>query len=462
MPPTVNIDELQPGMFVHLDLGWWAHPFALSSFVIISAEQIAAIRGLGLKKLRWSPEKSQLASTASGPAVDGPTDRGAAPAATLDAVSDAATLSTDLAPPMPRVEAVLPACADTANTAGTDADTESARHRAQLAEQRQAERLCAAQLGEARQGWLQACAQMVHKPELARDMADGLTRSVMSKLLDTSNHELCVRVLADLPGDAGAAHALNVMVVSLMVGKVCGLEAAQMHHLGLGALLHDIGKLALSAKAQHVEAGACAADLAMYRSHVALGVTLGQRMGLGAEVLQVLAQHHEMADGSGFPRRLRQDDMGQPARIVALINRYDNLCNPHQPALALTPHEALAALFAQSRSQFDLSVLNSFIRMMGVYPPGSTVQLSDERFATVVSVNPSRPLKPRVLVCDLNIAAEDALLTDLDHRPDLGIRRSVKPQQLPAAVRAYLQPQTRMVYFFEPLAITQPVHELSA
>ena len=60
MAMTVDIDELQVGMFVHLDLGWWAHPFALSSFLVTSPEQVATIRGLGLKRLRWSPEKSRL------------------------------------------------------------------------------------------------------------------------------------------------------------------------------------------------------------------------------------------------------------------------------------------------------------------------------------------------------------------------------------------------------------------
>ncbi len=65
---------------------------------------------------------------------------------------------------------------------------------------------------------------------------------------------------------------------------------------------------------------------------------------------------------------------------------------------AMTPHEALSLIFAQLKTRFDPVVLGAFIRMMGVYPPGSVVQLVDERFAIVVSVNSSRPLKPRVIV----------------------------------------------------------------
>ena len=70
------------------------------------------------------------------------------------------------------------------------------------------------------------------------------------------------------------------------------------------------------------------------------------------------------------------------------------------PAQSITPHEALSRLFAQCRSKFDECLLAAFIKMMGIYPPGSVVQLSDERFAMVMTVNAAHPLKPRVLVYD--------------------------------------------------------------
>ena len=68
MSVTVSVDELKVGMFVHLDLGWWAHPFALSNFIVSSPDQIETIRSLGLKSLRYSPEQSPLAPVAADPA----------------------------------------------------------------------------------------------------------------------------------------------------------------------------------------------------------------------------------------------------------------------------------------------------------------------------------------------------------------------------------------------------------
>ena len=143
--------------------------------------------------------------------------------------------------------------------------------------------------------------------------------------------------------------------------------------------------------------------------------------------------------------------MSPLARVVALVNRYDNLCNPHVIAHALTPHEALSTLFAQSKTKFDTAILGAFIKMMGVYPPGSAVQLTDDRYALVVSVNSSRPLKPRVLVHEHGVPRDEALLLDLEHADGLGIRRSLRPQQLPATTLAYLAPRPRVAYFFEPV-----------
>jgi hypothetical protein len=187
---------------------------------------------------------------------------------------------------------------------------------------------------------------------------------------------------------------------------------------------------------------------------VAKGVALAQGMGLAAAPLLIIAQHHENADGSGFPQRINMDRMSAGARIVALVNRFDGLCNPLLTSTSMTPHEALSLMFVQGRNRFDATMLNAFIRMMGVYPPGSTVQLTDDRYALVVAVNSSRPLKPRVMVHNPKIPREEALIINLESQPDLGIRRSLKPHQLPRASLDYLSPRARVAYFFEPVAGT--------
>ena len=87
--------------------------------------------------------------------------------------------------------------------------------------------------------------------------------------------------------------------------------------------------------------------------------------------------------------------------------------------------------------------------MMGIYPPGSIVQLSDERYALVVSVNSARPIKPKVIIHDPQVPREDALMINLENETQIGIRRSLKPIQLPKAAYDYLSPRKRLCYFFE-------------
>lgn len=420
MSSTIEIDQLRVGMFIHLDLGWWAHPFALSSFLVTSPDQVATIRGLGLKRLRWSPEKSRDEASEAGDSQSELADEPASPA-------------------WPRVESVERPAAER---------SPEARRRAEVAAQRAADRLCAQQYGEAGRSWKEAADLVRHSPEQARITTEGLTQSLLDKMM--IDGEVCIRMLADSLGDRAGAHALNVAIISMLMGRVFGLTSDEMMDMGVGALLHDIGKLDLPDRVRHVDPLFSQAEHLQYREHVALGVLAGKRMGLAPGALLVLAQHHEMADGTGFPQRLNIDRMAAAARIVSLVNRYDNLCNPVGAAAGLTPHEALSLIFAQARSKFDASMLNAFIRMMGVYPPGSIVQLTDDRYASVVSVNSSRPLKPRVLVCDPQVPAEHALVINLETCPDLGVRRSLKAAQLPAAAHDYLSPRPRVTYFFEP------------
>ncbi len=404
MSTTVPVSDLRVGMFVHLDLGWMRHPFALSSFRIVSPDQIDTIRQLGLQQVRWVPEKSEL-----------PTDEAtAAPAPVADPQAQAAQARRDALA-------------------------------AQRASAVQLERQCA----EAGQALRDVGRQARNAPVQAREDTEALSRKLVDQLL--VDGEVCIRLMNTQTGDRAAAHGLNVAVIALLMGRAMGLEDGDLMDLGVGSMLHDVGKLELPDRVRHLDESFSSAEANAYRDHVNQGVQLGRRMGLSAGALAVLAQHHEHADGTGFPQRLNADRTTLAARIVAIVNRYDNLCNPAVLARALTPHEAVSLLFAQSRNRFDSTLLNSFIRMMGVYPAGSLVQLTDDRFALVTAVNSSRPLKPRVLVHDPQVPADEALFLELEQQPNLGIRRSLAPSKLPPAALQYLAPRPRVAYFFEPL-----------
>jgi HD-GYP domain-containing protein (c-di-GMP phosphodiesterase class II) len=410
--PTIATVDLQVGMFVHLDLGWMSHPFPLSSFRIADAGQIETIRSLGLACVRWSPEQSDAARAAAAAPP--------APALVPSPDPDPDTLTRRTVPPRPATPSAAAA-------------------------QRAAAARVARQHAEAARDWRGAADLVLNDPAAAGARMGALSRALVRKMLDA--RELSIRAVACGAGDR-AGHALNVGVISMLIGRLCGLPESDLHDLGVGALAHDIGKAELPSGLHRPDEGLTAPDLARYREHVALGVGLGKRMGLTPGALLVIGQHHEHADGSGFPQGLDSNRLSVAARVVALVNRYDNLCHPTGSASAVTPHEALSLLFSQGQKRYDPAILNTFVRMMGVYPPGSVVQLTDDRFAVVESVSAARPLKPKVTVC-AGGGGDEPLLLDLAQDGTIGIRRSLRADQLAPDVRAHLLPRPRSSWFFE-------------
>lgn len=414
----IDVGRLRRGLFIQLDLGWMDHPFPRGSFKISSDAQIRTIRALGLTQVRYFPHRSdpQEPSSEVGHA---PALQGAAPADVPDAQT--------------RLQAEARALHE--------------QRRQQLLAQQASLRHCEQRFGEAVRLYQRVQDDAAARPVAAREQCEALVAGCVSEIL--VDGEATIRLLTESTGEAQSVHPVNVMVLALLLGRALGLPVHGLTELGLAALLHDLGKQHLPARLRVRDERHSAQEQEAYRSHVQESVKLGRRMGLSAWALQAIAQHHEMADGSGFPAGLQGADLSTGGKVLALVNRYDRLCNPPLTTQALTPHEALALLFARHKASFDTEVLGAFIRMMGVYPPGSVVQLVNERFALVVSVNSTRPLRPRVLVHDPAVPPEQALILDLESTPELGVRRSLRPAQLPAAALAYLAPQSRVRCYFE-------------
>lgn len=219
--------------------------------------------------------------------------------------------------------------------------------------------------------------------------------------------------------------------------------------LGIGALLHDIGKADIPDRLLRQTGGLTLAEQAIVQEHVARGVAMGRKLGLAPEALTVIAQHHESVDGSGYPLHLSSEKISLLAKIVSIANTYDNLCNPPNPLKAMTPHEALSQMYAQQRERFEAGPLSTFIRCLGVYPPGTLVVLGDEAFGMVVSVNSTRPLRPVVQIYDPKEPHDEAILLDLEQEPELTISRTMRPSQLPREVFDHLAPRRRIAYYFD-------------
>ena len=261
--------------------------------------------------------------------------------------------------------------------------------------------------------------------------------------------DVAIQLMADkVGGDDVYIHSLNVALLAMILARELKAPPAAIRLLGLGALLHDIGKSDLPERVARKSGPLTPAELGVFQLHCEKGVAMAQAMGVAPEVRTIIEQHHEHADGSGYPKRLSGAPFSLLSRIVALVNTYDNLCNPVDAQRALTPHEALSILYGQRRAQFDNTVLTTFVRCVGIYPPGTVVALSNGTLGMVVSVNSSKPLKPTVLVYDPAVPKEVAIVVDLEQEPEVTVASTLRPQQLPAAVFDYLSPRKRTTYYF--------------
>lgn len=412
----IDVGELRIGMFVELGIGWMSHPFPTGSFRISSVRQIETIRTLGLTQIRHFPDRSLPLE---------PVGR--------ERLGTASAFEPGAVPELNRM---------------ADSAPQDRQYRISLVdEQRRSLMRCERRFQEALDLHRFVLDQVQAQPQLVKVRCQAQISGLVDELLGPGDSS--IRLLSIAGGERSSAHAVNVSVLSLLLGKAMGLSRAELLELGVAAFLHDIGKTQLPPRVRSFDDHFSTAEYKLYQEHVLRSVALGQQIGLSSEALVAIGQHHELVDGSGFPRHGKGGELGLLGKILAVVNRYENLCNPARAMAAMTPHEALSSIFAHMKGRFDGVVLSAFIRMMGVHPPGSIIQLTNEHYALVMAANTSRPLKPRVLVHDPVVPRREALILDLEQMPDVGIRRSIKPGNLPLESAEYLAPRQRVCYFLE-------------
>lgn len=151
----------------------------------------------------------------------------------------------------------------------------------------------------------------------------------------------------------GRRHATNVARISLELGRALGLPRAELVSLGIGALLHDVGKLAVPAELLESPRSLTEDEWAIVRAHSAAGESLVAGYLRHPSVRAVIRWHHERVDGSGYPDGLRGDAIPLVARIVAVADAYDAMVAERPYAAARTPWDAVEEAFACAGRQFD-------------------------------------------------------------------------------------------------------------
>jgi hypothetical protein len=106
-------------------------------------------------------------------------------------------------------------------------------------------------------------------------------------------------------------------------------------------------------------------------------------------------------------------------------------------------------MFAKLRGKFDSKILQVFVRCLGVYPPGTIVQLSNGVIGMVATINTAKPMKPMIVTYDADIPKEEAILVDMENETDVNIAKAIRPAQLPREIYNYLSPRKQVSYYFD-------------
>lgn len=194
-------------------------------------------------------------------------------------------------------------------------------------------------------------------------------------------------------------HSIGVCILSLVFGRHLNMSEAALGALGLGGLLHDIGKMRIPQEVLNKPDRLTAAEFELMKRHVAEGVEiLNASEGIPATAIEVVQNHHERLNGSGYPRGLRATAIGTNGLIAGIVDVYDALTSDRVYGKGITSYEALKHLYSWRGRFFDESLVLRFIQSIGVYPVGSLVELSTGETALVIAVHPDRRLQPRVSV----------------------------------------------------------------
>ena len=237
---------------------------------------------------------------------------------------------------------------------------------------------------------------------MGKSLDIGETRRVVNEMVDSILRNPDALVLLDSlskKNDALVAHAITVCTLSLCFGRYIGLDKATLVDLGMGALVHDIGETKLPDRLLADNDELSKEDRALLQTHTRIGTMIVEKLtGASERVIAIIRDHHERADGSGYPAKLVNSKLNICTRIVSIVDTYDSITSTVSGREKIPLDVALKYIYSWRERLFDPLLVEKFIQCIGIYPIGSTVELRSGHVGMVISSQPSARLFPKVLL----------------------------------------------------------------
>ncbi|MGX9463164.1 HD-GYP domain-containing protein [Shewanella sp. A14] len=405
----ISVEQLEVGTFIRLPVSWKDHPFMFSSFKIKDAAQIELIRGLGIKDVFFDPDKSDIEPTTSENLTSTKTDE---------------------------------------QTLATLKENMLVQKSAKIDEQQKLKR----NLKKTEQQFIRSVSMMrsmvskiSSRPINAVSEAKDLINNITNMLLNNDN--LALHLMGDAKEDEHIYHhSLNVAMMCMLMAKELGWNRNEVETIGLGALFHDIGKLKVPGSILNKRGVLTTPEENFIKQHPLMSINfLKLADSFPEEAKPLIANHHEFLDGSGYPQGLKADKLDKLSQLIAVVNEYDNLCNGTRQLKGKPPSVALGLLYKNYKSKLNSEYISKLIKMLGIYPPGSIIELSSGQFAMVMSVNLQELLSPNIVVYDQLVPKDLAPIISLQDE-NMTIVRSLPAAALPEKIHAYLNPREKISF----------------
>lgn len=222
-------------------------------------------------------------------------------------------------------------------------------------------------------------------------------------------------------------HSVNVAIIAIAYAQYLGLPQDKLPLVGLAGLFHDYGKIFIPQVVLNAPRKLTPAERTIMQAHVELGhAHLAREQDANHEILQGVMQHHEKYNGTGYPNRLKGNTISIYGLILSLSDHYDALSSQRVYKDPMPANVALAVMYKMRNQVWAPGYVERFIKMLGIYPTGTPVQLSNGERGVVCHTSPDFPALPTVIVAlGPDGRSVRPLLRDLSEEPELEIERSL-------------------------------------
>ncbi|RYV03199.1 phosphohydrolase [Shewanella sp. OPT22] len=392
--PEIAVSELKVGQIIKLPLSWTNHPFLRNRVILKSEVEIEMIKGLGVPYVILLDDVNSAAEN--------------------EQISEQQSTETTQDEPLPEDESKL------------------LRKSLSVSQKRFYKSISDTKAVHSK---------IVTDPDGAYRLSASTVEALLADMLEVDKPYLTLVEGNDTSVSINQ-HCVSVAVVSMLMARLLKVDQDLIRDIALGSLLHDYGKFKVPDSILRKKDELTVSERNFYNLHPNYGVNvLKDQEYISKVALHIIGHHHEYLDGSGYPDKLKEKQIPLSTQIVSLVNQFDNLLSDVRFP---TPQIALGHLFKNGAKKHSPNLISALVKIMGIYPPGTLVKLSDNSVGKVMITN-EQVKKPSVLCCKVD--GSDASLKTLS-KEDIEIVKVITVDDLSSEAKTSIKATSPISFYF--------------